>query len=115
MAEQHYGIHAQYSPVFFVTPIPLVSDMITVSGTYTIAQNSSVMASLNYAKNAAAIAGSVLSFESYSASLSLNYSITRTISAIASITGSHFSQTFGQTETAFNRNLASLSLRGEWN
>jgi hypothetical protein len=116
---EHGGAQLRYSrsvfPSFFVVAVPLVSQVITVSGTYGFTGNLSATGSANYAKNESSSGQVPLSFESYSASLSLNYAIARSISAIASYTRSQFNQSFTGIETSFNRNVVTLSLRGEWN
>jgi hypothetical protein len=116
---EHGGAELHYSrsvfPSFFVVAVPLLSQVITVSGTYGISGNLSATASANYAKNESTSGQIPLSFESYSTSLSLNYVITRSISAMASYTHSKFNQSFTGIDTSFNRNVVTLSLRGEWN
>jgi hypothetical protein len=102
-------------PSFFVVPVPLLSNVITATGTYLITGQLSVTGSASYAKNESSSGQIQLSFDSYSTTATLNYSITRTITAIASITHSEFSQSFRGSDLTFNRNVASLSLRGEWN
>jgi hypothetical protein len=118
-SHKHGGVQLRYSrsvfPSFFVVPVPLVSQIIALSGNYAISGNLSATGSVSYAKNESSSGQVPLSFESYSTALSLNYTITRSISAIASYTHSHFSQSFSGFETMFSRNVASLSLRGEWN
>ncbi|MDQ6733154.1 MAG: outer membrane beta-barrel protein [Nitrospirota bacterium] len=116
---EHGGVQLRYSrsilPSFFIVAVPLLSQVVTVSGTYAISGSLSATGSANYAKNESSSGQIPLSFESYSASLSLNYTITRSISTIASYTHSKFNQSFTGVETSFNRNVATLSLRGEWN
>jgi hypothetical protein len=116
---QHGEAQLRYSrsvfPSFFVVAVPLLSQVVTVSGSYAISENLSATGSGSYAKNESTSGQTPLSFESYSTSLSLNYTITRSISAIVSYTHSQFNQSFTGIETSFNRNVATLSLRGEWN
>ena len=116
---EHGGAALRYNrsvfPSFFVVPVPLVSEIITVSGSYSLSENISLMGSANYAKNEAVGSAQLLNFESYSASGSLNYTITRSVTAIASYIHSEFNQSSGANSITFNRNVVSLSLRGEWN
>ncbi|MBA3753830.1 MAG: outer membrane beta-barrel protein [Nitrospira sp.] len=116
---EHGGAMLKYSrsvfPSFFVVAVPLLSQVITLSGTYGLSSNLSITGSANYARNESTGGQVQLSFDSYSTSMSLNYTITRSISAIASFTHSQFTQSFIGNEFSFNRNVVSLSLRGEWN
>jgi hypothetical protein len=116
---EHGGAMLKYSrsvfPSFFVVAVPLLSNVITASGTYLITGQLSATGSANYARNESTSGQTQLSFDSYSATAMLNYSITRTITAIASFTHSQFSQSFAGSDLTFNRNVVSLSLRGEWN
>jgi len=116
---QHGGATLRYSrsifPSFFLVAVPLLSQVITISGSYGLTGNLSATGSASYAKNESTSGQVPLSFESYSVSFLLNYTITRSVSAIASVTHYEFNQTFTGIETTFNRNVVSLSLRGEWN
>jgi hypothetical protein len=102
-------------PSFFIVAVPLLSNVVTASGTYLITGQLSATGSANYARNESTSGQTQLSFDSYSATAMLNYSITRTITAIASFTHSEFMQSFAGRDLTFNRNVVSLSLRGEWN
>ena len=102
-------------PSFFLVAVPLLSQVISVSGTYNVSGNLSLTGSANYAINESTTGQVPLKFESYSTSASLNYAITRSVSAIASLTHSKFNQSFAGSDSTFNRNVVSLSLRGEWN
>jgi hypothetical protein len=116
---EHGGAALRYNrsvfPSFFIVPVPLVSQIITISGTYALSGDITLASSANYAKNEAVGSSQSLNFESYSVSASVNYTITRSITAIASYTHSEFNQTSGANSITFGRNIASLSLRGEWN
>ena len=116
---QHGGATLRYSrsifPSFFIVAVPLLSQVITISGSYGLTGNLSATGSASYAKNESTSGQVPLSFESYSVSFLLTYTITRSVSAIASVTHYEFNQTFTGIETTFNRNVVSLSLRGEWN
>lgn len=116
---EHGVVSVRYSrsvfPSFFVVAVPLLSQVVTVSGTYGISNNLSAIGSVNYAKNESTRGQVALSFESYSGSFSFNYAITRSITAIASYTRYQFNQSFIGIETDYNRNVVTLSLRGEWN
>jgi hypothetical protein len=102
-------------PSFFVVPVPLLSQVITLSETFRATGNLSLTGSVSYAKNESTSGQVPLSFESYSISFLSSYTINRFLTAIASYTHSNFNQSFNGAEFAFNRNLVSLSLRGEWN
>lgn len=116
---QHGGATLVYSrsvfPSFFVVAVPLLSQVLTASSTYNVSRSLSLTGSASYAINESTTGQIPLSFVSSSVSVSLAYTITRSISAIASLTKSQFSQSFSGSDLTFNRNVASLSLRGEWN
>lgn len=116
---EHGGVTLRYSrsvfPSFFIVAVPLLSQVISVSGTYGLTGNLSATGSASYAKNESTSGQVPINFESYSLSFLLNYAITRSISAIASVTHSEFNQTYSGIDTTFQRNVVSFSLRGEWN
>ncbi|WP_447986158.1 hypothetical protein [Nitrospira sp. Nam74] len=116
---EYGGAMLRYSrsvfPSFFVVAVPLLSQVITVSTTYNLSGDLSLTGSANYARNESTSGQIPLNFDSYALSMSLSYTITRSISAIGSFTHSQFSQSFSGSDLTFNRNVASLSLRGEWN
>jgi hypothetical protein len=101
-------------PSFFIAAVPLLSQVLTASATYALSGNLTATGSASYARNEA-VSGFPLSFISYSASVSLTYSISRMLSATASFTHMNFDQRFLASQIEFDRNLASISLRGEWN
>lgn len=101
-------------PSFFVAALPLVSQVVTASATYALTGNLSATVTGNYARNES-VPTPILLFSSYGTSLSMNYKISRAISAIATYTHNNFLQEFRGQQAEFSRNLVSLSVRGEWN
>ena len=101
-------------PSFYIVATPLLSQVVTGAVTYSLTQNLAIIGSANYAKNEA-IPAAIVSFNSYATSLSLNYTVTRSVTVTAMVTRSHFDQSFLSQSFAFDRNIVSLSLRGEWN
>ena len=116
---EHGGATLRYNrsvfPSFFIAAVPLLSQVVTLSGTYSVSSALSLTGNANYATNESTSAQVPLKFNSYSTSISLNYIISRSISVIASYTNSQFRQSFAGSDFTFNRNVASVSLRGEWN
>jgi len=100
-------------PSFFIAGLPLLSQLVTVSASYNVTPSLTVLGSGSYAKNES-VPNPILSFESYAITGSVTYTINRYFSAVASVTRSNYTSTFAATESSFNRNVASLSLRGEW-
>ena len=100
-------------PSFFIVPTPLLSQVVSLSGSYNFTSHLSATGVVSYALNEA-VGPVQLRYESRSESISLNYTITRWLTGIATVRRSDFTTMSGGTEFAFNRNIVILSLRGTW-
>lgn len=111
------AVHVQYSrsvvPSFFISGVPLVSDMVraTVTHKFTEQLSGSIMGS--YAKNESVPAG-ILEFRSYTYGSHLSYDITSNISTTLSYSHSDFAQQFRSRSADFSRDQVMLSVHGEW-
>ena len=107
------------TPSFFTAGLPLVSQVVTVSVTQGLAELLSATGSANYAHSESTAVGTtstgVLLFQSYGASLGLNYSITRLLTASLSGNYDQFKQTFSGTKTTIDRKQVMLTLTAAWN
>ncbi|HKN85485.1 MAG TPA: hypothetical protein VJV04_01360, partial [Nitrospiraceae bacterium] len=100
-------------PSFFVVPSPLLSQVASLSASYKLTNHLSATGVVSYALNEA-IGPVQLRYESRSESVSLNYTITRWLTGIATVRRSDFNTVRGGTDVAFDRNVVILSLRGTW-
>jgi hypothetical protein len=100
-------------PSFFVVPSPLLSQVVSLSGSYNLTSHLSATGVVSYALNEA-IGPVQLRYESISESISLNYAITRWLTGIVTVRRSDFNYVTGGTEVAFDRNVMILSLKGTW-
>jgi hypothetical protein len=91
-----------------------LSQVVTGTAVHRLTKSLSVSLSASYALNESIPDTSLLKFESYSATPSINYRIGRDITATLSYTHSEFSQSFLSQEFRFNRNVVLLSLYAEW-
>jgi hypothetical protein len=114
---QNGGAKVHYSraifPSFFIVATPLLSQVISLSASYTLTANLMATGVVSYAVNES-VGNALLRYESRSASLSFNYIITRWLTGIAAARVSSYNSTFGATEMDFDRNTITLSLRGAW-
>jgi hypothetical protein len=102
------------TPSFLVIATPLLSQVVAATALHRLTRYFSVSLSANYALNESIPNTSLLKFESYSATPSINYKIGRDITATLSYTHSEFSQSISSQEFRFNRNVVLLSLFAEW-
>ena len=100
-------------PSFFIVPTPLLSQVVSLSGSYNLTSHLSATGVVSYALNEA-VGPVQLRYESHTESISLNYTITRWLTGIATVRRSDFTTTSGGTEFTFDRNMVMLSLRGTW-
>jgi hypothetical protein len=114
---QNGGAKIHYSraifPSFFIVSTALLSQVISLSASYTLTADLMATGVVSYAVNES-VGNALLRYESRSASLSFNYIITRWLTGIATARASSYNSTFGATEMAFDRNTITLSLRGAW-
>jgi hypothetical protein len=101
-------------PSFLVVATPLLSQVVSVTTSHRLTQALSLSLMANYALNESIPDRSLLKFESYSVTPSINYMIGRDITASLSYTHSQFSQNFSSQEFRFDRNIVMLSLFAEW-
>jgi hypothetical protein len=106
-------------PSYAIASAPLVSDMVTLVVTHTFTAKLTALASANYALNRAPAAVSSdlgdLSFTSYGLNASLNYSLTRNMSALVTYYYLNFDQQFSGEQFGFNRNMIMVGLTYTWN
>ena len=100
-------------PSFFIVPTPLLSQVVSLSGTYNFTSHLSATGVVSYGVNEA-IGPVQLRYESRSESVSLNYIINRWLTGIVTLRHSDFNTVTGGTEQTFDRNVIILSLRGTW-
>jgi hypothetical protein len=114
---QNGGAKLHYSrtifPSFFIAATPLLSQVTTLSVSYTLTADLIASSAISYAINES-VGNALLRYESKSASLSFNYLITRWLTGIAAVRVSSYNSKFGATEMDFDRNTVTLSLRGAW-
>ena len=102
-----------FAPSFFLTASALVSNTVTGTVTHQLGERLNLTASANYAQSES-VPTQVLSFRSFGASASVNYQLTRWISASVAYDYSDFRNQFQGQSFAFDRNVATLSLKGSW-
>jgi hypothetical protein len=105
-------------PSFFTAGLPLVSQVATVSVSQRLAELLTATGSASYAHSESTVTGTtatgVLLFQSYAASLGLDYSITRLLTASLSSNFGEFKQSFLGSKTTVDKNQVMLTLRAEW-
>ncbi|WP_447977186.1 hypothetical protein [Candidatus Nitrospira bockiana] len=115
--ERHTDYRLSYSrrvfPSFFISAVPLLSQVISAGVVHRFTDRLSVSGSLNYAKNESIPAG-VLEFLSYGGTVSVFYSINRNTSLVASYLHNEFSTDFRDNSFSFTRDAISVTLRIEW-
>ena len=102
------------APSFFVAASALLSQVVTGTVTHRVTESLALSLQGNYAINQSVPDSSLLKFESYSVTPSVNYRISRVVTATLSYTHSQFQQTFSSQESLFDRNMALLRLVAEW-
>jgi hypothetical protein len=102
------------APSFSVTATALLSQVVT--GTVTYRPTGSLALSLNgnYAHNQSLPDSSLLKYEAYAVTPSVNYEINRVMTATLSYTHSEFQRTISSQESQFDRNIVLLRLVAEW-
>ena len=108
------------SPSFTIGAGALTSDIVSLAVTHRFTDRLTGTAGANYARSssvassASGTSGSDVTFDSYTANFSLNYSIRRWLSASFSYAHSHFDQGFSDATSSFSRDLVTLSLTATW-
>lgn len=95
-------------------PVVLVGDMVSLSAIQTIDQHWQIAEAANYAHSSGGEAPSKLVFDTYSASLDINYWITRIWSTALSYDYMKFNQELGATKLEIDRQVITLTLRASW-
>ncbi len=102
------------TPSFLFVSIPLLSQVVSGTARRQITDSLSLSVAGSYAVNESVPDSSLLHFESYSVTPSLNYVISKTLTATLSYIRSQFEQTFVSQAFPFDRNQVQLSLVAEW-
>ncbi len=102
-------------PSFAFESTALVSDNVGVFAHYSLTRNMNLNVNLNYASNRAIPDASVLTFQSYRASVALNYSFPRDMSAFLSYSYSKFDREQSRQVTSYDRNVATFGVMATWN
>jgi hypothetical protein len=102
------------APSFLVASTALLSQVVTGTVTRKMAEPLSLAVNGSYAINESVPDSSLLRFESYAITPSINYMMSKTFTATLSYTRSQFQQTFVSQTFPFDRNLVQLSLVAEW-
>jgi len=100
-------------PSFFLTPTPLLSQVLTASLSHKLTEDLSIIGNADYAYNESVTAQPAV-FESYFATLGLSYTITRPLTATLSYTYSEFINSGAGGDFSFKRDVIMFSLRAEW-
>ena len=102
------------APSFFTAGVPLLSQLVTATATHRVTEALSLLLNGNYAINQSIPDSSLLKFESYSVTPSVQYKVNRVMTATLSYTHSMFDQTFSSQGASFDRNLVMVRLFAEW-
>ncbi len=102
------------TPSFLFVSTPLLSQVVSGTVRRQITDPLSVSVTGSYAVNESVPDSSLLRFESYSVTPSINYVMSKTFTATLSYAHSHFEQTVASQSFPFDRNLVQLSLIAEW-
>jgi hypothetical protein len=102
------------APSFLFASTSLLSQAVTGALKRQITEPLSVSLIGSYATNESVPDSSLVRFESYSITPSINYVIGKTFTAALSYTHSQFEQTFASQKFPFDRNLVQISLAAEW-
>lgn len=100
------------APSFLISAVPIISQVVSLSISHRFTERLTATGSGNYGHSADT--SSTLVFDSYVASLNLSYAISRILSTTAGYSYSNFVSRSGNAEFAFDRHLATISLRAEW-
>jgi hypothetical protein len=116
--EQYTTARLSYSqgivPSFFAVSAPLLSRAVTGTVRRQITDALSVSLSGSYAVNQSVPNSSLIRFESYTVTPSLDYKIGRSLTVTLSYTRSEFQRTFSAQSFDFDRNMIMFSLLGGW-
>lgn len=102
------------TPSFLFASTALLSNVVAGSIRYHPAQPLSLSLNGQYAVNHSVPESSFLSYESYSVTPSLNYKISRNLTATLSYTRSEFHRTFSGVPLEFDRNMVLINLLAKW-
>jgi len=102
------------APSFYIAGVPLLSQVVTAGATHRVTESFSLSLNGNYAINESIPDSSLLKFESYSVTPSVEYRVNRVMTATLSYTHSMFNQTFSSQESSFDRNVVMLRIFAEW-
>ena len=116
--EQYTTLLISYSrsiaPSFLFASTSLLSQAVTGTVRRQIAEPLSLSLQGSYATNESVPESSLLQFQSYAITPSINYVISKTVTAVLSYTHSQFEQTFASQKFPFDRDLVQLGLTAEW-
>jgi hypothetical protein len=102
------------APSFLFVSTPLLSQVVTGELKRRITDSLTLSVNGGYAINASVPDSSLLRFQSYSVTPSVNYIISKTFTATLSYTHSQYEQTVASQSFPFDRDLVQLSLIAEW-
>ena len=102
------------APSFSVTATALLSQVVTGTVTYRPTRSLALSLNGNYAHNQSLPDSSLLKYEAYAVTPSVNYEINRVMTASLSYTHSEFQRTISSQESVFDRNIVLLRLVAEW-
>jgi hypothetical protein len=102
------------APSFLFVSSPLLSQVVTGEVKRRITDPLTLSVSGSYAVNESVPDSSLLRFRSYSVTPSVNYVISKMLTATLSYTHSHFEQTVASQSFPFDRDLVQLSMIAEW-
>lgn len=102
------------APSFLFASTPLLSQAVTGMVKHKITEPLSVSLTGNYAINKSVPDSSLIRFESYSVSPSLEYRISQNLTAMLSYTHSEFQRAVSEKSFDFERKMVVLSLLAEW-
>ena len=101
-------------PSFYIAATALMSQVVTGTVTHRATESLSMSLHGNYALNQSVPDSSLIKFESYAVTPSVNYKMSRDMTAALSYTRSQYQRTFSSQESNFDRNIVLLSLVAEW-
>jgi hypothetical protein len=101
-------------PSFFIAAVPLLSQVVAATATHRVTESFSLSLNGNYAINQSIPDSSILMFESYSVTPSMQYRVNRVMTATLSYTHSMFDRTFSAQEFSFDRDIVMLRIFAEW-
>ena len=115
---QYTSLHLSYSravvPSMLFASTPLLSQSVTGGVSRRLSESLSLSLSGSYAVNESVPDNSLLRFESYLVTPSLDYKISQTLTATLSYTRSEFTRNFTGRSAEFDRNMVMVSLMAEW-